>query len=338
MVNKLIPICLAASVLLTPVSVLANAAQKRVHTLLKQQPWDKQQLRKIISLSLMHDHLRSAKPPGWEEQVHAIASNPDFVPDAKQVFEDSLVSLPFADQQIEKLLLWKMIDPQGKQHWLFGTIHHLTFANFTPQARAQLEQLIDASSAILHENVQAGSIDLAQALLDSMGYDEMIDKLVQLDGQIIARGIYRHKKIVALEDPYDRLIIRNKLAKLRRILFYKVSRLRFLFKKEIPREQVAHAIVEDLAKHLSALTAYRTADVSALNLGEFIPNITSDDINARILNARNHLWLDRIITQCEQNDSCLIVAGHAHMTHDSKNIKSIITLLRERGFIIEFAE
>lgn len=53
---------------------------------------------------------------------------------------------------------------------------------------------------------------------------------------------------------------------------------------------------------------------------------------------RNRLWINKIVKQCEQNINCLIVAGAAHMAYDSQHVKSVPTLLRERGFTVELVE
>lgn len=333
MFGKLIVIAsltLASSLLAAP-PALTNAESRiaMLRALLTQQPWDKQRLQRIVAISLTHDYLRAKKPQDWEEKAQIIEADPDYVPNASQVFSYLILSLPFADRNVTKLLLWKMTDPHGKLHWLFGTLHTITFANFTNEARHQLTEVIDAATVILHENVPAGSIELAHALLDADGYAETIDKLVQLDVQVIARGIYRGKKIVALEDRHDRLAIQLNKAKLSPLL-EEPSLLGD--EQPIPMEKVAADIVASLELGLTIHTAYLTADVSA------IQEVAADMGNHADTKERNHFWLDRIVTQCEQNAGCLIIAGHGHMTTDNKHTQSIITLLRERGFTIELVE
>ena len=314
-------------------TTIVSAADKAemLRVLLVQQPWDKQRLQRMFALAIRHDSLAISKRRNSQQEMQDIEADPDYIPSFLKIANELVSTLPFEQQKIEKLLLWRMIDPQGKQHWLFGAMHNLTFANFAEEARLQLERIIDAAAIIMHEHLGEG---LVQTLLDIEDYERAIS-VGKLDDQIVARGMHGGKKIAPLETVVDMIMIQAQLEqeKPSRTLSRFATVPAYILSLFHTVEREAAARVASLELGFAVIGAYVTADVSKMRVDAKRLELISNDIGSR-----NHLWLDRIVTQCEQNTTCLIVAGHGHMTHDSKKVKSIITLLRERGFTIELVE
>lgn len=103
-----------------------------------------------------------------------------------------------------------------------------------------------------------------------------------------------------------------------------------------PEEQAAAYAVEMLERIFSWATAYQTADLSKV---KYNMNLTDEIVLGYVgAGIRNRLWVNKIVKQCEQNANCLIVAGARHMAYDSQQVKSVSTLLRERGFTVELVE
>ena len=106
----------------------------------------------------------------------------------------------------------------------------------------------------------------------------------------------RLQEIVAVNLTHDYLLAK----KPRHWLFGTVHHLTFANFAQEARLQLEHVF--------AVQNAYLTADISAI-----MRAINNDGIESAAIasdtNYRNHLWLDRIVTQCEQNTNCLIVAG-----------------------------
>lgn len=316
----------------SPATASALERVARLRALLAQQPWDKPRLQRMFALSLQHKRLLEDAKQGHELAVQQIEADPDYVPDLLDVSLDIIHTLHLEQQQVEKLLLWEVSDPQGGKHWLFGTVHTLAFANFTATARAQLEKIIDDASVIMHEHLP---IEIAYALLKDQGYESAIDKLASLDLQIVARGIHGGKKIVALENIGDRIEIQLAHSKILHRIRQLLADLAASIKAGYTNRSVEHealSYMETFENFFALHSAYFTADLHEIS--EKIQSL--GDWAAEEVVVRNRIWIDRIVSQCQQSDGCLIVAGHGHMTLN--NADNLITQLRERGFTVNFVE
>ena len=325
-------------------SLVNRIGEDRVEMLrsLLMQPLDKQRLQRMLELSISHDRLTSTfiLPPSYRA-AEALRKEPDYVPDLYKAMEAISFLLYFVESRVEKLSLWKIIDMQGKQHWLFGTNLFLDFDNFEVEARQQLESVIDTSTVIMHEIFtelysSTKFREEMQTKPDNKGseHETYYPYPWLIDEAIIARGRQGDKKIVALETSDD--ILAHWLP----AIGYFVSLVPDLVSQKIKTallspKQLAANKVKMIDEILQWATAYLTADINTMQHDSKTLKLFHKGL---AINARNNFWIDRIVTQCQQNESCLVVANIGHMTNDNWKNKSLITLLRERGFTVELVQ
>lgn len=300
--------------------------------LLTQQPLDTQRLQRMAALYMRHKHLARSKRLSDQLAAQEIENDPEYVPKLFRVLDQIVIGGPFEEQQIEKLLLWRITDPQGKQHWMFGTMHYLTFDNFAREARLQLEKIIDTAGIIMYKYDYEDEINLLRRQLNNSGYEQTISEAATMEQQIMARGVYNDKMMIELENFHHDISIFKAVNAATRLLSASAPDfLKYIFSSE--KQRVARQI-EWLEGALAMKSAYLTADTSKMKSYSLIRYAH----RALKPNDYHHLWIDKIVSQCQLMDNCLIVAGHGHMTYDTKKQKSIITLLRERGFTVELVE
>ena len=114
---------------------------------MRQTPWDITRLAHIVKLEL-----------------HGAVDAADYVPDAFNLLQQLSVEIP-RQEKVQKLLLWKLTTPQGRQHWLLGTMHaDFNLKYFSVPAQQTLHELLRQVDMLLHEgNIPYGSSSPAEA-------------------------------------------------------------------------------------------------------------------------------------------------------------------------------
>ena len=303
-----------------------------LRSLLAQQPLDTQRLQRVRALSRQHKKLAASKRDSKQQAAREIENDPDFVPNYGKIVEEVVAAYPLESPQVEKLLLWEITDPQGKQHRIFGTMHHLTLDNFVREARLQLEKIIDTAGTIVYEHYNKDEINLLQTQLHKDGYEQTISATDVLDEQIIVRRMHNSKMMIGFEmiDGFSKTQAMRFLVLMGKSFFTLLLPEFTVYLSSSKKQQDAYAI-EMLEDVLAMQNAYLTADISKMK-DSFAIRVAHNFFPVSI---RNNNLADRITKQCQLNDNCLIVIGHGHMTYETKKQKSVITLLRERGFTVE---
>ena len=248
--------------------------------------------------------------------------NEDYVPDALNLIEELIVEI-LQQEKVQKLLLWQLTAPTGKQHYLLGTHHDLTLQYFSSSAHTSLTRLLEKVDVLIHEG-----IELRTPSLEIAAYSKF-------DDQVTAMAQQLGKKIMPLENKKElnQDINDYRSAKIVYKMTSEDENLTYLDNAAV--EAKAAAVLAPLEESFKRQRAYLHADHAALI--EFGKHITPEleIVYDSLLYVRNHRWLPRIVEQCEQDSTCLITAGHAHMTDDTDHTASIITLLREQGYAVE---
>ena len=227
-------------------------------------------------------------------------------------------SLLLRGAKAQKLLLWSMTSPHGKQDWLLGTWHSLTFNYLAAPTQQALQQLLTQVDVLLHEGIIA------------KGSAKPIESYQKFDQQLIAMARQLGKETIPLAtltearqaDLDEQHILAEQQAQLR-------ARLTTLSDKE--REAEWERVM--VAEH-----AYLQADHDALLLLAQERSAEEKAFDEKLFNTRNRRWVPRIIAACRQEATCLVTAGYLHMLVDNDTTASIITLLREQGYRVEASD
>ncbi len=284
-----------------------RGGKELLRQLVHQTPWDTTRLAHIIKLEL-----------------HGAVTATDYVPDAFNLLRQLAVEIP-REEQVQKLLLWKLTTPQDRQHWLLGTGHNFTLNDFSVPAQEALHNLLLQVDMLIHE----GNIPYSNSA--------PIESYQHLDHQLIALARQQGKKTAPLETSLE---ARQASLDQQQIIDEQQAQLaeRFNAMREMEIEALFIDKISELERSLRLIRAYLHADHATMTELEQQRNTVEKAFDDKLLNTRNRRWIERIVAQCEQDVTCLITAGTAHMTFDSRDTTSIITLLRERVYRVEPSE
>ena len=282
-------------------SVLPRRGKELLSQLMRQTPWDLSRLMHIFQLEL-------------DGAVDA----PDYVDDAFKLFQQLVVEIP-RQEQAQKLLLWELTTPRGARHQLFGTRHDLTLRNFSAPAQHTLHSLLTQVDMLVHE----GNIPRYSSV--------PFESYQQLDYQLIARARQLGKATAPLDSALEQ---RQASLDQHFILVAQEAQLDELSDAEIEARFIAQLGAQERQFRLTrAYLHAQHAEVTALARQPRTEG--AEVLDDKLLNARNHRWITRIVAACAQQTRCLITAGYLHLVVDTDKTTSIITLLRERGYRVE---
>ena len=265
------------------------------------------------------------------KRITDMLSDPHYVPEASEVLKNYI-----QDISLTKPMFWRLHDPSGGVHHLFGTMHTFDISNFDEVAIGKLGQIIDSSTLSLGESTSHALLAAAKRGEVEINADTSI-RLDSLDDQISFWSLSAGKQVRELETQEDiiaavrssgfRAEYFSDKAELERLLTNKIS------SRGLSREEaLIDAVVEQQLNSSYTVFEYATGDTESL-----IHRLTRDidELDEVLLGQRNRLWTERITTACQQEDSCFIYVGLAHMLAESGNIRSLVSLLKEQGFEIE---
>ena len=217
--------------------------------------------------------------------------------------------------KVQQLLLWKLTTPRGKQDWLLGTWHSLTYKDFSAPAQQELQQLLTQVDVLIHE----GNIANSSA--------RSIESYQKFDQQLIAMARQFGKETIPLATLSEaRLTDRDE----QHLLAEQQSRLEAELLAMSDRE-----IEAEWERAFKTQQAYLHAEHDTLLALAQQRSAAEQAFDEKLLNSRHHRWITRITTACEQEAACLISAGYLHLVVDNDTTASIIALLREQGYHVE---
>ncbi len=284
-------------------SVLPRTGKGLLYQLVQRTPWDVTRLARILQLEL-------------DGAVDAA----DYVPDALNLFQQLIVSIP-REEQVQKLLLWEVTTPRGAKHWLWGSWHDVTYRDFSAPAQHELHELLTQIDVLIHE----GDIPRGKSV--------SVESYQQLDHQLIAHARQLGKATTALDTAWERGQINlDEQAILAEREAQQDAKLAALSAAETETLLVDQLVA--LERQLSLRRAYLQADHAALvELAR--PRAAAKIFDDTLLHARNYRWITRITAACARDVTCLVSAGYAHLVVDNDDTASIVSLLREQGYGVE---
>ena len=326
-----------------------SAKPSRLEVLLRQTPWDKKLLKKIIRLDLEYTIALEDKPLGWQETVLEIKNDPDYLPQASALLHRMVEQVLLEDEMVNPPV-WLATSKDGREVYLMGTAHRMGFENLSLPAKTKLGQLWDKSSVVMWEG-NSYYIQRIARKLSKKGYLELLHEFEQLDYQLMVYGLSRgQKKIVSLEEGlWTTHDLEAKIEdRLDREGVPKSSDPREDKESheltDNEKEQYLDEIVDNYELANLAMASYIAYDMKKK---KFIHQrrweLAQTHITVRdrlkeqyLLDARNRFWVQEIKENCRQGEICLVIGGVDHMTLDHQGmVSSVVTLLREDGFHAE---
>ena len=258
---------------------------------------------------------------------------------------------------VKKGMFWRLRDPAGNVHHLLGTNHSLTIQDFDAVVFDELQQMIDNSELVLGEASSNPLIRKATSSNRPMLDDQLPDLLEKsmIDDQITLLALQRGKMVRSLETSKELAdIFRSHGVHLDDGIEFsddfgeqaRIAQHNLLKSVDTtpPNPNPIEAITQDLVDENYLRLWYTQANTQdALNYWQDIRRqaiindrtTTLDIIESMSLGARNKLWVERITSSCSKGDSCFIYVGYGHILFDNSNIRSLISLLEERGYKAE---
>lgn len=294
--------------------------------LIRAEPWAYATIKEIIRLDAKFYVLSKQQVEGWQEKLRVIEEHPNYIPDAMNSIIE-LSPVVAREELIEEPMLWKVVAPDGREHYLFGTSHALVPANFSPAALSALQTVVAGVDTVMYE---AGSEQQLQTIRQALASGEA-DHL-ELDYYIISLAMQGDKKLSRLEGVWESMSERFRQQEAVEAIEEQENAK---VEKMSEDETIHYIVVDQLEPTFIALKAYVRRDLLTLQ------SLFSTDKFRRValsgaVEQRNHNWLPRILANCEES-SCLIAAGVRHMLPESESF-SLISLLRQQGFEVQVFE
>lgn len=231
------------------------------------------------------------------------------------------VPLLLQGKEVQKLLLWKIMTTKGKQHWLLGNLHDITFNYFSTPAQQSLQRLLTQTDVFIHEVNMANDSQRSLA-----SYQKLDQQLITMSRQLGKETVSLDTVLEEIQAYSLQLNIRAKLA----------AKDETLTEAE---EEAAFDKLLDLQERLRLVQqAYFQGDHATLLELATQRSAVEKVFDEQLLDTRNRRWITRITAACEQDKTCLISVGLWHLVVDDDKTASIITLLREQGYRVELSE
>ena len=232
---------------------------------------------------------------------------------------DQVVSFPLQGR-IERTFMWEVTAPDGNKHWLFAEMH-VEYPLAQLPATSQLLTAIKQATVFMPEVTLATSLDFYQADRNDPHAQAIIAMRQKfISEQITNQAEQRAAKIIELDDMSTLLKYHQEWQK--------------------ASQNITAVINEDdqLAFYLDKVDlllqqnyAYMEGDL--ITLTEVIQQL--DPYHHIKIDRRNIAWVEKIIAQCQQGESCLIYPGIGHVLD---NDTSLIALLRKEGYTVQRAD
>lgn len=291
--------------------------------LLRAEPWAYATIKEIIRLDADFYLLSEQREEGWQEKLRVIEDHPNYIPDAMNGMI-KLFGAVAKEELIEEPMLWKVVAPDGREHYLFGTSHSLVPANFSPAALSTLQTVVAGVDTVMYE---AGSEQRLQTIRQALASGEA-DHL-ELDDYIISLAMQGDKKLSQLEDVWESTL---EMFRQEEVVEVIDERENAKVEQMSEDETIHYIVVDQLEPTFISKRAYVRRDVRTLQ------SLFATDKFRRVsksgaVEQRNHNWLPRILANCEES-SCLIAAEVRHMLPASESF-SLISRLRQQGFEVQ---
>ena len=294
-----------------------------------------------IRLDFLHEiefkHLNASDviTPDMQVRIDRIVNDPSYIPNAAHELNTYVQSLP-----ITKGTFYRLHDRKGGVHHLLGTVHKFSINNLEETVFDELEQIIDGSKLLLGERTGNPFIREAK-LLDKLEISEDLPSLHELDSlddQISLLAMLKGKRVNELETYADIRAgieasglraddLTDNTDEINRLISRQLGD-----KQQSMEDAIIKAIVDEQIKGSYLKLLYSKADTRALTNILLTSLDKTDEI---LLGYRNKLWAERITDACSKEKSCFIYTGVSHLLIDSGNIRSLVSLLQERGYEIE---
>lgn len=311
-------------------SIRAMRGKKLLVSLLKQKPWNKEHLKRVIKVSIDHSYELKYQEPGWEQRLLEIENDPDYIRYALRELRGLVTEVPLENTKIGKPLLWSVIAPDGSQHYFFATSRVATLNDFTRDAVVQLNVIVSMATTLVYGAEYGDVRKRIPASLARRGRASVVSNLHTLDAQTLALATNKgkRKKIVALENWIDRYLLELQAIELERDKIEEQNDI--VFKGE---EVHLDAIIDSFEKKFLSASHYINTDAEGLQrLGREMTE------RVELLDKRNLMWAEKIARNCRVGERCVVIVGYPHLTYDNENVSSIVSRVRDKGFIVELLD
>ncbi|MDE3268861.1 MAG: TraB/GumN family protein [Pseudomonadota bacterium] len=313
-----------------------------------------------VKLDLLLQTIREQIPNSGRETtaqqqlMRRITSHPKYVRGAFDELERYAQNIT-----VKRGMFWRLRSPDGSVHHLFGTMHDMRLQRFDGAVVSKLEQVIDASDLLLGEMAGNPAIRSAKLSGDFSLERGLLDELESLDDQISLLAMLNNNNLKELDTPEDIVAairstgvqvedlnysadittqLQDRVAQIDKIDTTTTQtsddKLTVLDEFGSLKNKLTGILIEAIADEQIA-ASYMSLNYARADVGALLDGLRFGTADTALLDYRNKLWADRIATECQQQQSCFIYAGIYHMLAETKNIRSLISLLEERGFKVE---
>lgn len=292
----------------------------------------------LYEIELKHLDTSDIIPRDMQARIDRIVNDPRYIPNAGHELNTYVQGLP-----ITKGTFYRLHDRKGGVHHLLGTMHRFSINSLEDTVFDELEQIIDGSELLLGEMAKNTLIKEAK-LLDKIEISEDLPSLHELDSfddQISLLAMLKGKRVNELETHAD-IRAGVEASGLQADDFADdTDEINQLIGRQLEKDPsgqqdiedaVIKAIVDEQIKGSYLRLWYSKADTQAITNSLLKSLDKADEI---LIGYRNKLWAKRITDACSKEKSCFIYTGISHLLIDSGNIRSLVSLLRERGYEIE---
>ena len=291
--------------------------------LIRAESWAYDTIKEIIKLDAEVHVLSQKQEDGWQEKLRVIEDHPSYISDAMNSMID-LFEIVAKEELIKEPMLWKVVAPNGYEHYLFGTTHSFIPANFSPEVLATLQAVVRGVDTVMHEGASKQQLETVRHAVDNGKIDHL-----EIDYYVMSLATQEDKKLSRLEGAWEALLEMSRQEK-------EIEAIEEQENAKVAKmsedETIHYIVVDQLEPTFLSHRAYVRRDLLTLQ-----SLYSTDKLRAiaksGAVEQRNHNWLPRIIANCKES-SCLIVAGVRHMLPDSENF-SLISLLRQQGFEVQ---
>lgn len=272
----------------------------------------------------------------------------------RSLFVITLLSFIGVTQAADTGLLWKIEAPNGKQSYLFGTMHSddPRINEFSPK----LEQALAASEAFMMETLPPA--DSSVYFMDNASLESMLDeseleqvrKLADFhvmredvamhmkpwllamvfdlpkpqtpfaqDIQLLAKAQEQGKQILGLETTEEHFAVLDSLSREEHLTMLRAVLKRSQQDKERDFERLIQAYLRGNLDRIAAFDEEIT--------GDMLPPALWDKIKTKLLDERNARMAERILQQADQQ-SVFVAVGASHLAAET----GLLARLRAAGY------
>ncbi len=295
--------------------------------------------KEVLFPIIAHEFSASTPPKSeWRQQMELLRRSYRFTTQADDSWLSllsTLIHIPLITG-LKNPMLWKMIAPDGSQHFLFPTIHlHVNLATL-PETH-HLFKIIGGATTFLAENHdhhfeavkkirrRISQLGRQQSFSDRNKAEQALAELeAALDGVLTKYGKSKKKTLVSLDQNMEEV---------------SQSIEDYMNARENDRHQALQGLSteEQIGYHLDASDSFFRGYQAFVDgdVAEYRRLTTDRDSHTHIVTAdRNKKWLKVIEETCNKDSTpCLIYGGANHFVVGEEN--TLLQLLTEKGYEIQ---